>query len=125
VTLGVLGALGVLLASLGLYAVMAWQVASRRREIGLRKAVGATDTHLLWSVVSGGSAMGAVGALLGLAAWYPLLPVSTKLVHGIDSAGGLVPLWVALVVGTACLLATLVPAARATKVDPVVTLEAD
>ncbi len=124
-TIGVLGALGLLLAALGLYAAMAWQVVSRRREIGLRKAVGATDAHLLGSIVAGGAAMGAVGAVIGLAAWYPLLPLIGGVVDGIDSADALTPLWVAVVVGTACLLATLVPAVRATKVDPVVTLKAD
>ena len=125
VTIGVLAGLGLLLAFLGLYALMAWQVASRRRELGIRKAVGATDARLVRGVVGAGFVMGALGAALGLAAWYELLPWSRTLVAGIDAAGALVPLSVAAVVGVSCLVATLSPALRATRVDPVVTLKAD
>ena len=119
VMIGVLGALGLVLASLGLYSLMAYQVATRRQEIGIRKALGAPDGEIVSGVVVGGMAMVLLGAVIGLGAWYQLLPWTRALVDGIDSAGSLVPLSVALVVGGSCLFATLGPAVRATQVDPV------
>lgn len=92
IMIGVLGALGLLLASLGLYAVMAYQVATQRQELGIRKAVGARDGRLLWGVLANGLAMATVGVLIGLGVWYPLRPWSRELVDGIDSAGYIVPL---------------------------------
>lgn len=123
--IGVLGALGIVLACLGLYSLMAYQVASRRQELGIRKAVGATDGKLVWGVLASALTMVFLGALVGLAAWYRLLPLSREFVEGIDSAGFLVPLPVVVVVGSSCLLATLMPALRASQVDPVVTLKSE
>lgn len=123
--IGVLGALGLLLASLGLYSLMAYQVASGRQEIGVRKALGAPDGKLMLGIVTRGVVMAAVGGALGLVAWYWLLPWTAELVDGIGAAGHVVPLSVALVVGGSCLLATLLPAIKATQVDPVVTLKAE
>lgn len=125
VTITVLGGLGLLLATLGLYAVLAYQVASRHQELGIRKAVGATDGHLLRRVLAGGMGLAAVGAGVGLSAWYALRGTAATLVEGIDAAGGAVPVSVVLVVGVSCLLATLVPALRVTRVDPVVTLKTE
>lgn len=122
---GVLAALGLVLASLGLYSVMAYQVAVGRHELGIRKALGAGDGRLVLGVVGRGVAMTLLGALIGLGAWHQLLPHTRELVEGIDAAGYLVPLSAALVVGGSSLLATLVPAIRATRVDPVVTLRAE
>ena len=123
--IGVLGALGLLLASLGLYSLMAYQVAAARRELGVRKALGAPDRTLLLGVVARGVAMTIVGAALGLAIWYRLLPWTAELVDGIDAGSHVVPISAGLVVGGSCVLATLLPAIRATQVDPVVTLKAE
>jgi putative ABC transport system permease protein len=124
-TIGLLTGLGLLLASLGLYALMAYQVAIRRQELGIRKALGASDERLIRGVVLPGIATSTIGAGLGLLAWYWLLPWTEELLEGVDAAGPVVPLAVALVVGVSCLAATLVPAVRATRVDPVVTLKVD
>ncbi|MGH7575725.1 MAG: FtsX-like permease family protein [Longimicrobiales bacterium] len=123
--IGVLGALGLVLASLGLYSLMAYQVATRRQEIGIRKAVGATDGRLVWGVLGNSLTLTTVGAVLGLGAWYRLLPATRELIDGISSGGYVVPLTVALIVGGSCVLATLVPALRASRVDPVVTLKSE
>jgi predicted permease len=124
-TIGLVGGLGLLLASLGLYAAMAYQVASRRHELGVRKAVGATDGRLLRGVLGRGVAMAAAGALIGLVVWYRLADLAGRLVEGIGSAGAVVPVSVTVVVGVSCLVATLLPALRATRVDPVVTLKVE
>ncbi len=68
--IGVLGALGLVLASLGLYSLMACQVATRRQELGIRKALGAPDGKIVTGVVAGGMAMALLGAMIGLGVWY-------------------------------------------------------
>lgn len=125
VTTGLLGALGLVLACIGLYSFMAYQVVTGRKELGVRKALGASDGKLLWNVLARGGALTLLGVLLGLGVWYPLLPWTRELVDGIDSAGSLVPLAATLVIGASCVLATLVPAVRAARVDPAVTLRVD
>lgn len=125
IMIGALAGLGLLLASLGLYALMAYQVAIRRHEIGIRKALGATDESLRRGVILPGIGMASVGAALGLLAWYQLLPWTSELFDGLDTAGSIVPVSAILVVGLSCLVATLVPAFRATRVDPVVTVKAE
>ena len=125
VMIGALAALALVLASLGLYSLVAYQVATGRQELGIRKALGAADGRIVRGVVADGMAMALLGAMIGLGAWYQLLPWTREFADGLDSAGSLVPLSVALVVGGSCLLATLVPAVRATQVDLVVTLKAD
>jgi ABC-type antimicrobial peptide transport system permease subunit len=122
---GALAGLGLLLASLGLYSLMAYQVAIDRKELGIRKALGAGDGGLMLRVVARGLAMAAAGVLIGLAAWYRLLPAAGDLLVGADAAGARVPVLVTLLVGASCALATLVPALRATRVEVAVTLKAD
>jgi hypothetical protein len=66
----------------------------------------------------------AAGAAIGLGIWYRLLPLAREFLDGIDGGGTLVPVSAMLVVGVSCGLATLVPALRAMRVDPVATLKA-
>ncbi|MQA91527.1 MAG: FtsX-like permease family protein [Gemmatimonas sp.] len=125
IAIGVLGALGLLLASLGIYSLMAYQVATRRKELGIRKALGSPDDRLMWGVLGSSASMTLVGTIIGLAAWYQLLPWTSALVEGIDLAGATLPLTVAAVIGISSLLATLAPARHAARVDPAVTLRLD
>lgn len=125
VMIGLLGTLGLVLACMGLYSFMAYQVVTSRKELGIRKALGASNGKVLWDVVARGGALTLLGVLLGFGVWYPLLPWIRELVDGIDSAGPLVPLAATLVIGASCVLATLVPAVRAARVDPAVTLRVD
>lgn len=124
-TIGLLSGAGLLLACLGLYSFIAYRVASRRKELGIRRALGAPDGTLVWHVFAGGLAWAATGTLLGLMAWYRLLPWATGFVEGLPDAGLAVPLTVAVVIGGACVLATAGPALRATRMDPAVTLRED
>ncbi len=121
----VLGSLGLVLASLGLYSLMAYQVATDRKSIGIRKTLGAAEGRLVLEIVTVGMAMALLGAAMGLGAWYQTLPFTRELVDGLDSSGYVVPVTVVLVVGASCALATLIPAARAARVDPVAALRAD
>jgi len=125
VVVGALAGLGLLLASLGLYSLMAYQVAIDRKELGIRKALGARDGGLMLRVVVRGLAMAVAGVLIGLLVWYRLLPVTGELLVGAETSGALAPILVTLLVGVSCILATLVPALRATRVDVALTLKAD
>lgn len=125
VVIAALMGLGLLLASVGLYSLLAYQVLMSRREIGIRKAVGARDGSLVAGVVRRGMGMAAAGGAIGLLAWYQAAPSLHGLVEGIDSAGAVVPLAVLLVVGGSSLVATLAPGLKAARVDPAVTLRAD
>jgi len=122
---GVLAGLGLLIASLGLYTLMAYQVVVRRRELGIRKAVGAGNGRLLGKVLSSGIILTLIGVILGLGTWYELRPWTRGLVDGFEGTGLLVPVSVITVVGGCSLVATLIPALHATQVDPVEALRAD
>lgn len=125
VSVGALALLGLALATLGLYALIAYHVSTRRRELGIRMALGAGTGRVFQGVVRQGVGMGLVGAVIGLAAWYALLPSIRGLVDGVGSPDVVVAALVVVVVGGACALATLAPAWRSTTVDPVVTLRAE
>ena len=110
---------------LGLYAVVAYHVSTRSREIGIRLALGAPSGGLFRGVVTQGLVMGGLGGALGLAGWYALLPVVGTWVDAFRGGGAALPAVVAAVIGAACVLATVAPARRSTTVDPVVTLRAE
>lgn len=120
-----LGLVGLLLVATGLYAQLAYQVSLRRREIGIRKALGAPVAGLFRKVVGEGVALAGAGLLLGLAAWLALTPLAAGLVLGLDRGDGWVPLLVACVVGTVAVLATVAPAWRSSAVDPLVALQSE
>lgn len=122
---GLLGVIGLALVSLGIYSLMAYHVATRRRELGIRKAVGASAGTLLRGVLANGACLIGIGGGLGLFACYVLLPWTRGLVEGIDAAGVLMPLAVALIVGGSGMLAVLGPALRAARVDPAVILKSE
>ena len=120
--LGTFAAVAVLLAALGLYGVLAQSVTHRRREIGIRMALGASPGRLVRQTVASAVGMIALGSLGGLAAAIALVPVIRSLLFGVSGiapfllAGGVCAMWV---IGLA---ATLMPARRAARVDPLVAL---
>ncbi len=125
VMVGAMALLGLSLASLGLYALVAYHVSTRRREIGIRIALGAPLDRVFRGVVGQGLALAILGGAAGLVAWYGLVPAISGFAEGVDPADPLVPVLVAIVVGGACLVATVVPAWRSISVDPAATLTAE
>lgn len=125
VIVGVLGVVGVLLATLGLYALVAYRVQARRREFGVRMALGATDARMVVGVVGQGARLAAAGLALGFAAWYIALPLWRPLLGEAGSGGAGSALVVSVLVGAVALVACAVPALRSTAVDPAVTLRSE
>jgi putative ABC transport system permease protein len=119
------GAIGLLLAVLGLYTVVAYAVSRRTREIGIRMALGANARDVVRLVVREGMQLTAIGIVLGLVLAAGLGVALSRVLYGL---GALDP--VAFISGTVLLLATAalacwLPARRATKVNPVVALRAE
>jgi predicted permease len=116
------GALALVLAATGLYSVMAYAVSQRRREIGIRMALGASLRDVLRLIVSQGMRMALIGIVLGLAGALALTRVLASLLLGVGATDPGAFLGVAILLVAVVLLACYVPARRAARVDPLVVL---
>ena len=122
VTLLVFGGLALVLATVGLSGVMSYAVARRTREIGLRMALGARASDVLRQVVREGMTLVAVGVVVGIAAAALTTRLLTSFVPGISATDPATFATVPLVLGVVGLLACVIPARRAIRVDPMVAL---
>jgi ABC-type antimicrobial peptide transport system permease subunit len=113
------------LAGIGLYGVLAGSVADRRREIGVRAALGATGSSLVALVVREGVALTAVGAVVGVAGAITASGALSSLLYGVSRVDPPTYVVVVCVVLVVCAMACWLPAARAARVDPVTTLRVD
>ncbi|MGC1620447.1 MAG: FtsX-like permease family protein, partial [Candidatus Acidiferrum sp.] len=116
------GMLSTLLASLGLSSVVAFSVARRTREIGIRMALGAQPGDILRSVVSRMAVLVAVGMIAGLAAAYGLSRLLGSMLFEVGAVDPLAFAGACFLLGTVAAVAAYLPAQRATQVDPVVAL---
>jgi predicted permease len=116
--LGVMGALAVILAGVGIYGVVSYTVSTRTQEIGLRMALGAQKADILRMVLGQGMAMTLTGVTLGLAAAAGLTRFMTFLLYGISPLDPLTFLGIPLLLFLMALAASLVPALRSTRVAP-------
>lgn len=118
-------ALALVLASVGIYSVLAYTVRQRVREIGIRMALGAPAGGVLRLVVIDGLKPTVIGVVAGLVLAAALVPVMTTLLYGVDQHDFSTFSGVALIMVGVGIVATLVPAYRAARVDPVVTLRSE
>ncbi len=117
-----LGALSVTLAAIGIYAVLAFSVARRTREIGLRMALGATATNVVGSIVRQAFRLIAVGSALGIVLSLPLRKLVSSLLYGISATDPFTYILAILVLAVAGVAAAYLPARRATRIDPLEAL---
>jgi predicted permease len=115
-------ALALLLAAIGVYGVMAFSVAARTREFGIRMALGARRERVLAMVLRQGIGSAIAGLAIGTIGAFWLMRLLAKLLYGVRPADPLTFALVAIVMLTVTLAAALIPARRATRVDPVVAL---
>jgi len=120
--LGVFGSLALILATMGLYAVVAYSVNKQRREIAVRIALGASRSDVLIMVLLRGSRLALFGIVLGLLLSLPFGTILSSLLYGINRTDPAIMICVALLIGATALIASLVPAWKATRVDPATVL---
>lgn len=123
--LGIFSAVALVLATVGIYGVMAYFVTQRRREIGIRIALGAQWRDVLKLVLRSGMLLAATGLIIGLAGASVLTRLMTTLLFEISPTDPITFGVVALCLILAALLACYIPARRATKVDPLVALRSE
>ncbi len=125
VMLAIAGAMALVLGIVGIYGVIAYAVSQRRREIGIRLALGAEPNELRKMFVLQGLALAGVGVALGLVAAVGLMQLMKSLLFGISPFDPLTYAAVPLVLVAAAMLASYLPARRASAVDPVEALRAE
>ncbi|HSL72195.1 MAG TPA: ABC transporter permease [Longimicrobiales bacterium] len=121
----VLGSLALVLAAMGLYAVTAYLVAQRTREIGLRMALGAQPRAVLGTVLGGALRRALLGLLIGALAALAVVPALEHFLFELSPLDPVTFLVAGTLLGAATLAASAIPARRATRIDPRVALQAD
>lgn len=116
------GSLATLLAAIGLYGVMAFLVARRTREIGIRIALGALEGNVLWLVLKEVALLAGIGVAVGLPLAYGLGRVARTALYGVEPHDPLVLAGATLVLCAVAAIAGYLPARHAARIDPMIAL---
>ncbi|HEV2388856.1 MAG TPA: ABC transporter permease [Candidatus Acidoferrales bacterium] len=120
--LGLFAALGLVLAAVGIYGVIAYAVSLRTHEIGIRLALGATRSEVMRMVLGAGARMALAGVAAGVLLGLGLMKLASSLLFGVKPSDPLTYALAAVVLATVALAACYVPARRAMNVDPATAL---
>ena len=123
--LGIFAGLALLLAAVGIYGVIAYNVGQRTREIGIRMALGAQNSNVLGLVLKHGMSLGLIGLGIGLAASLALTRFLKGLLFSVSPTDPLTLMVVAILLAIVAFLACYIPARRAMAVDPIVALRCE
>jgi predicted permease len=121
--IGLFATLSIVLAAVGLYGVTAYSVSERKREIGIRMALGAGVSKVVGSVLARGSLLGAIGVGLGIAVSLGVGRVIQELLFGVEPGDAATLASVAALLLTVAMAASFIPARRAARVDPMTVLK--
>jgi predicted permease len=122
VMIGIAGAMALALGIIGIYGVMSYTVSQRKREIGIRLALGAQGRDVLQMILRQGAKLALVGVVVGVGAAFALTRLMTGLLFGVTAHDPLTFVGVAALLILVALLACYIPARRATLIDPIVAL---
>lgn len=120
--LGIFASVALVLAAVGLYGVMAYSVTQRTNELGIRMALGAQKSDVLKLVVRQGVRLAVAGVALGVVVAFGLMRVISNLLYGVNAADPLTFLATSLLLIVVALVASYIPARRATQIDPLIAL---
>ena len=123
--LGVFAGVALVLAAVGIYGVMAYLVNQGTRELGIRIALGATERGILAMVVRQGMILALTGVAAGLAGAIALTRFLRSLLFGVDATDPLTFAGIALLLAAIALLASYIPARRAARIDPIISLRCE
>ncbi len=122
VLLGAFASLALILAAVGIYGVISYSVVQRTREIGIRMALGAAQQDVLKMIVRNGLILTSIGIAIGVTAAMVLTRLMTSLLFGISPTDPVTFAGIGLLILAVAILASYVPARRASKVDPMIAL---
>ncbi len=125
VILGIAASVTLLLGVVGIYGVIAYIVSQRRREVGIRMALGAERDAVQRIFIGRGLSLTAIGLVLGLVAAAALMRLASSLLFGVNPFDPVTYVAVAASLGAVALVATWLPARQATRIDPMVALRAE
>jgi predicted permease len=122
ILLSIFATLALLLSGIGIYGVISYVVGQRTREIGIRIALGAQRSTVLWLMLGEGMKMAMIGVVVGIVAAAALTRLMSQLIYGVSAADPVTFAGVIIVLTTVAFVACYVPARRAMRVDPMVAL---